>query len=178
MKYQETITFWFKDTKPQQWFLKDEKFDKKIHKKFLTLHSQVSKGEKENWRKSAKGRLAEIIVLDQFSRNLFRGKSESFAYDNLALALAQEAIRAGAEKKLSQVERYFLYMPYMHSESKIIHEQAMRLFGSLTDKSSQTYEIAHKKIIEKFDRYPHRNAILGRKSTKEEQRFIKENVGF
>ncbi len=98
MQYKDIITFWFKETKPQQWFLKDEKFDKKIHKKFLTLHSQVSKGEKETWRKSAKGRLAEIIVLDQFSRNLFRGKPESFAYDNLALALAQEAIRAGAEK--------------------------------------------------------------------------------
>jgi uncharacterized protein (DUF924 family) len=178
MDYRDIITFWFKDTRPQQWFVKDEKFDKKIAKRFLALHSQVSKGEKESWRKSTKGRLAEIIVLDQFSRNLFRGKPESFAYDNMALALAQEAIRTGAEKKLSQIERRFLYMPYMHSESKIIHIQAMRLFGSLTDKDSQTYEIAHKKIIEKFGRYPHRNSILGRVSTPEELEFISTNEGF
>lgn len=178
MKYQTVIDFWFKKTTPKQWYAKDATFDKRVYKHFYALHQQVRKGEMANWRKAPKGRLAEIIVLDQFSRNMFRGKPESFASDSQALSLAQEAVRTGADKKLPKRERQFIYMPYMHSESKAIHTEAMKLFGALGGPDDQKYEILHKKIIDQFGRYPHRNKILGRTSTKAELKFIKNNSGF
>lgn len=178
MKYQDVIDFWFTKTLPKQWFIKDAKFDKKVRTQFLKIYEQVSKGEMEAWRTSAQGRLAEIIVLDQFSRNMFRGKPESFATDALALVLAQEAIRSRADKKLSKIEKHFLYMPFMHSESKALHKKALQLFKALGEPSGLEYEILHKKIIDEFGRYPHRNEILGRKSTKAEREFLKSNAGF
>lgn len=126
------------------------------------------------WRGNAAGRLAEVIVLDQFSRNIFRDQPESFASDPLALALAQEAIAAGALAELPLEEKKFLLMPYMHSESRRIHEEAVELFSELGDSSTLRFEQRHKEIIDRFDRYPHRNAILGRTSTPEEVEFLSQ----
>jgi uncharacterized protein (DUF924 family) len=126
------------------------------------------------WRKDAHGRLAEVIVLDQFSRNMFRNSPLSFTCDSLALALAQEAISVGADKSLNQAERSFLYMPFMHSESLKIHEIATELFRDNGNKNSLDFELKHKAIIARFGRYPHRNSILGRKSTDEEIEFLKQ----
>ncbi len=116
--------------------------------------------------------MAEIIVLDQFSRNIFRDKPEAFASDALALALAQEAIAAKADEQLKPIERSFLYMPFMHSESLAIHEVAVGLFENNGIASNYDFEIKHKTIIERFGRYPHRNSILGRESTPEEIEFL------
>ncbi len=172
--YEEVLRFWFEESEPAQWWKKDDAFDRLIIERFSQVHFRATRCELFEWRATAKGRLAEIIVLDQFSRNMFRGSPLSFAYDSLALALSQEAIAAGAEGQLSQIERNFLYMPFMHSESLKIHDVAMDLFSKNGIDNSLDYEIRHRKIIEQFGRFPHRNAVLGRTSTVEEIEFLKQ----
>lgn len=172
--YQDILHFWFEEIDPSQHWAKDDEFDRLLIRKFSDVHYSAARCELFEWRNNAQGRLAEIIVLDQFSRNMFRGTPLSFAYDGLALALSQEAIAAGADKMLSQVERSFLYMPFMHSESLKIHEVAVGLFRKNGIQSNLDFEIRHKKIIERFGRYPHRNSIMGRESTKEELEFLKQ----
>ncbi|MCW8832764.1 MAG: DUF924 domain-containing protein, partial [Colwellia sp.] len=120
----------------------------------------------------AQGRLAEIILLDQFSRNMYRDTPKSFAQDPLALALSQQAIQMGADKALTAVERSFLYMPFMHSESLLIHQQACQLYKDNGIDSNYQFELKHLAIIERFGRYPHRNKILGRESTPAEITFL------
>jgi uncharacterized protein (DUF924 family) len=124
--------------------------------------------------KNAKGALAEIIILDQFSRNIFRDTPIAFATDALALEAAKEAIANGFDKEIDAGYLSFLYMPFMHSESKEIHEIAVSLFNKPGMESSYEYELKHKAIIDRFGRYPHRNEILGRQSTLEEIEFLKE----
>ena len=177
MNPEEIITFWFEETSPYQQFSGDSLFDAKIREKFLTIHGKVVQGGTEDWRVSSEGRLAEIIVLDQFSRNMFRNTPEAFKYDWMALELAQEAVRIGADKELSKEKRYFVYMPYMHSESLEVHKSAFKLFENL-GADGLKYEIMHKNIIERFGRYPHRNTILGRISTTEEEKYLKTHSGF
>ncbi len=125
------------------------------------------------WRDTPHGRLAEIIVLDQFSRNIHRDTPLAFAADPLALALAQEAVRVDAQRDLPLQQKSFLYMPFMHSESPLIHEQAVVLFGEPGLENSLEFELRHKAIIDRFGRYPHRNAVMGRASTPEEIVFLK-----
>lgn len=172
--YQLVLDFWFKESEPQKWFKKDLSFDREIASRFSKIHRQACAGELAMWRSNAHGRLAEIIVLDQFSRNLFRDHAQAFATDSLALVLAQEAIAGGHDKELSVVERGFIYMPFMHSESKIIHQEALRIFTEHGQSGNLDYEIKHKAIIDRFGRYPHRNSVMGRKSTDEELAFLQE----
>ncbi len=174
MMYHEVLTFWFEECDPAQWWRKDERFDRIIIERFSRVHYRATRCELFSWRKDPKGRLAEIIVLDQFSRNMFRGSALSFAHDALALALAQEAISAGVECALNQVERSFLYMPFMHSESMKIHDIAAQLFRKNGIQGNLDYELKHRSIIERFGRYPHRNGVLGRQSTHEEIEFLKQ----
>ncbi len=170
--YTEILTFWFDETAPAQWWKKDDDFDRTIIERFSAVHYGATRCELFGWRKDARGRLAEIIVLDQFSRNMFRGSPRCFAQDALALALAQEAIACGADAVLTPIERSFLYMPFMHSESLKIHEVAVDLFCENGIPGNLDYELKHKAIIERFGRYPHRNSILGRESTEEELEFL------
>jgi uncharacterized protein (DUF924 family) len=172
--YREILRFWFEEIDQSQWWAKDDDFDKLIIERFSEVHAQATRCELFEWRVNAKGRLAEIIVLDQFSRNMFRGSPLTFANDSLALALSQEAISAKADKVLSPIERSFLYMPFMHSESLKIHEIAMDLYQKNGIQNNFDFELKHKQIIEKFDRYPHRNSILGRESTEKEIEFLKQ----
>lgn len=170
--YQEIIEFWFEEIDASQWWIKDEGFDETIRRRFLDVHRKAIHCELFLWRKTSLGALAEIIVLDQFSRNMFRDNPQSFAYDSIALALSQSAISRGSDSELSKEKRSFLYMPFMHSESLEIHSVAEALFSKLGVPSSIEYEKKHKAIIEKFGRYPHRNKILGRVSTPEEEAFL------
>ncbi len=172
MKAQDILNFWFKELEPKQWWVKDLNLDRTIEDRFARFLSAAKLGEFSAWRDSAKGRLAEIIVLDQFSRNIFRNQPESFAADAQALTLSQEAVRAGVMGELNEEENAFLLMPFMHSESKLIHEQAMGLFESYAPYNLE-YEQKHKVIIDRFGRYPHRNDILGRDSSEEELAFLK-----
>lgn len=174
MDYQAVIDFWFCELKPAQWWAKDVALDRDIRQRFLEIHEQARQCELFTWRDCPEGRLAEIIVLDQFSRNIFRDQAAAFACDAQALALAQEAIAAKSDAALSAVQRSFLYMPFMHSESLVIHEQAVKLFTQNGIESNRVFELKHKAIIERFGRYPHRNAILGRESTEEELIFLRQ----
>lgn len=170
--YEDIINFWFHQLTPQQWWAKDAKLDEEIKTRFSELHAKATRCELYDWRMAAKGRLAEIIILDQFSRNIYRDTPQAFANDPLALALAQEALAVDADKALSPVERSFLYLPFMHSESAEIHKVAMILFSAEGMENNLDFEIQHQKIIERFGRYPHRNKILGRESTPEEIEFL------
>jgi uncharacterized protein (DUF924 family) len=169
----EVLHFWFHEIESRLWFSKDSKFDDLIRERFTGIYHQVASCETYEWRKTPKGRLAEIIVLDQFSRNMFRDSALAFKNDTLALALAQEAVASGDDKKLSLIERSFLYMPYMHSESEKIHEEAVRLFSQKGLEGNLEFELLHKEMIDRFGRYPYRNEILGRDSTREELEFLK-----
>jgi len=170
--YKEVIKFWFEEINPAKWWIKDIEFDQTILTRFSQLHQRAIAGELFHWRRSAEGRLAEIIILDQFSRNIYRDTSRAFIYDNMALALAQEAIANGADKELSQLQCSFLYLPFMHSESSVIHQQAVFLYQGNDIQTNLEFELQHQAIIEQFGRYPHRNNILGRESTAEELAFL------
>lgn len=174
MGFQAVWDFWFEEIDPEQWRNKDPDFDALMVGRFSELHATAVQCELYEWRTTPQGRLAEVIVLDQFSRNMFRGSPLSFAADPLALGLAQEAVAGGHDKALTTHQRSFLYMPYMHSESLLIHEEAVRLFEANGVEETVDYEMRHKRIIERFGRYPHRNAILGRESTDEEIEFLKQ----
>ncbi|MGP7972347.1 DUF924 family protein, partial [Proteus mirabilis] len=134
----------------------------------------ASRAELASWRESIEGRLGEIIILDQFSRNIWRDTPKAFSQDNMALILAQEAIRLPEYLTLTPVKRKFLIMPFMHSESQKIHQDAIALFSQLNDDDTYQYELRHKEIIDKYGRYPHRNEILGRTSTPEELAFLQQ----
>ena len=172
MNYQDILEFWFNPENQPNWFAKSNNFDVLIEKKFKDIHQAASQAELWQWRTTAEGRLAEIIVLDQFSRNLFRDSGLAFAQDALALTLAQEAIAQGLDLQLSPEQRSFLYMPFMHSESTKIHQSALKLFEQLGNPINLEFEKKHKVIIDRFGRYPHRNAVLGRTSTAEELEFL------
>lgn len=174
MNYDDVLSFWFNEIPHSKWWIKDIHFDALITDRFLALHEQANNGELFQWRNSARGRLAEIIVLDQFSRNIFRDLPQAFSSDSLALALSQEAMALGKDDELNEVERSFLYMPYMHSESLRIHDIALELYKENGIQSNVDFEIKHRDIIVKFGRYPHRNLILGRASTVEEIAFLKQ----
>ena len=172
--YNDVLTFWFEELTPAQWWQKDPSLDMNIKKRFGKIHQQASQCELYQWRESAKGRLAEIIVLDQFSRNIFRDTPHAFSQDSLALSLAQQAIALGVDQELSASERNFLYMPFMHSESLLIHQVACQLFKANNNENTYQFELKHLAIIENFGRYPHRNVILNRPSTVEEVEFLKQ----
>jgi uncharacterized protein (DUF924 family) len=171
----DTLDFWFCELQPSDWFTSSSALDARIKARFAAIHGAIVAGETAHWRETPEGRLAEIIVLDQFSRNMYRDRAEAFAADPIALVLSQEAVRSGADRKLDDTRRAFFYMPFMHSESRRIHEQAMLLFKDLPNLE---HEIRHKAIIDRFGRYPHRNAALSRVSTAEELEWMASNPGF
>ena len=172
----EVIRFWFEELKPEDWFKKSEALDQEMRERFEELYWKASRGALFHWRATAEGRLAEILLLDQIPRNIFRGTSQAFATDSLALVLAQEGLTQAQE--LPVVQRGFFYMPFMHSESLTIHEEALRLFDQPGLEKRLKYEKMHMDILQQFGRYPHRNAILGRPSTKEEEEYLKGHSGF
>jgi len=174
MNYTEVIEFWFTEIDPSSWFKKDEDFDQKLRERFSVVHRSAAQGELYAWRENPEGRLAEIIVLDQFSRNMFRDTHQAFANDAMALVLSQVAIDAGDDQRIASSHRAFLYMPFMHSESAVIHEQAVKLFSQPGLERNLEFELKHKAIIDRFGRYPHRNAALGRDSTSEELVFLQQ----
>lgn len=172
LNIENILKFWFVEIDSKKWWVKDRQFDELIKERFLHFHKAATQGELFTWRSSIDGRLAEIIILDQFSRNIFRNSPQAFAFDGMALLLAQECVSLGLDRELPKEKRSFIYMPYMHSESQIIHREAVKLFSQAELKNSLDFELKHKLIIDRFGRYPHRNAILGRPSSKEELEFL------
>ncbi|WP_417689413.1 DUF924 family protein [Pseudidiomarina sp.] len=182
MSPNDVLDFWFNELTPQQWFAKSDTLDKTIRHRFESLLESCAAGECWQWRADdaagsgtdGLGRLAEILVLDQFSRNVYRDDARAFAQDPMALALAQEAVSQGVDRSMNAEQRAFLYMPYMHSESLLVHGEAMRLFNQPGLETNYDFEIKHRDIIERFGRYPHRNKVLGRSSTPAELEFLSQ----
>ncbi len=173
----DVIRFWFVDHGREQWFGGGAEFDAKLAALFRQTHTAVAAGEAWGWRATSEGRLAEIIVLDQFSRQIYRGEARAFASDPMALALAQEAVAGGHDLNVPHVWRMFFYLPYMHSESLVIHAESLRLHEALGIAEVVEFERAHADVLRRFGRYPRRNAALGRTSTPEELVYIESDEG-
>jgi len=174
MKPQPILHFWFTELTPKHHFAKDAALDETIRTRFGATLEAAAKCELFAWRATPEGRLAEVLVLDQFSRNVYRDTARAFAQDALALALAQELVASGQDRSLPLAQRSFAYMPYMHSESALVHTQAVALFAQPGMEDTLRFELMHQSIIDRFGRYPHRNAILGRESRPEELSFLSE----
>ncbi len=171
---QEILAFWFTELTPKQHYAKDAALDEAIRTRFGDTLEAAARCELFAWRTTPEGRLAEILVLDQFSRNVYRDTARAFAQDALALALAQELVASGQDRSLPLAQRSFAYMPYMHSESALVHAQAVELFSQPGLEGTLRFELRHKEIIDRFGRYPHRNGLLGRESSPEELAFLTE----
>lgn len=176
--YSDVLTFWFEEAGAKAWFKKSDRFDETVRERFTDTWNAARQGECWTWRESPAGRCAEIIVLDQFSRNMFRDDGRAFAQDNMALTLAQWAVQSGQDQHMDAQQRYFTYMPYMHSESLVVHAEAERLFTALGNENALHYEYKHQEVLRRFGRYPGRNAALHRKNSAAEQRYLDEGGGF
>jgi len=171
----EVVAFW-RAAGPQRWFEKDASFDDDIRRRFLKLHDDAAAGKLTDWEGNAEGALALLILLDQFSRNMFRGQARMFANDPLALAIASRAILNGFDGAFPDL-RSFFYLPFMHSEDLADQERAIAFYRACNDADNLKWAELHADIIRRFGRFPHRNAVLGRVSTPEEQGFL-DDGGF
>jgi uncharacterized protein (DUF924 family) len=174
MQAADILHFWFEELSDKDHFIKDPALDASMRARFGPTLEAAEQCELFAWRATAEGRLAEILVLDQFSRNVYRDTPRAFAQDPLALVLAQELVAGRHDRDLSTEHRAFAYMPYMHSESRLIHQESMYLFRQPGLEGNLSFALRHKAIIERFDRYPHRNQILGRTSSALEIAFLSE----
>ncbi|MBP3982013.1 MAG: DUF924 domain-containing protein [Gammaproteobacteria bacterium] len=172
MQAEDILHFWFDELSPAQHFAQEDAIDAMIRVRFGATWQAAQRCELWGWRATPQGRLAEIVVLDQFSRNIHRGTPLAFAQDAQALVLAQELVAGGHDAALPPAQRAFAYLPYMHSESAAIHAQAMVLFDQPGLENNLRFEVLHRDIIARFGRYPHRNATLGRVSTPGELAFL------
>jgi uncharacterized protein (DUF924 family) len=170
----DVLTFWFDETKPEQWFKKDPAFDTGVHRRFLALHEVLAAYISEALFADARTALAAVIVFDQMSRNMFRDTARAFATDPQAFWIAQGAIAKGLDTGLTKDERMFLYLPLEHAEDRRAQEHCVLLMATLGDPELTKWAEAHKAIIDRFGRFPHRNSILGRPSTPEEIEFLKQ----
>lgn len=182
---QEILEFWF--GKPgeeeygkqrKQWFTKNEQFDEEVRSRFLATYQQAATGQLNEWKAEPLSCLALIIVLDQFSRNMFRGQPQAFATDSQALAMAKYAVTQDFDQQLLPLQRWFVYLPFEHSEDLADQQQSVELFSTLSDypecAEAVDYAYRHLRVIERFGRFPHRNQILGRQTTPEEEEFLKQ----
>lgn len=182
---EKILDFWFGQPeqanygKPRQiWFIKKPAFDLEVRTRFLTDYEQAAAGKLDDWKNSAQSCLALILLLDQFSRNMFRGTPQAFATDWQALSASQYAVSQGYDRDLLPVQRWFIYCPFEHSENLEHQNQAVALFEQLGDDPDSAdainYAVRHREVILRFGRFPHRNAILGRVSTPEEEEFLQQ----
>ncbi|HLU79861.1 MAG TPA: DUF924 family protein [Burkholderiaceae bacterium] len=170
---QDMIHFW-KEAGPERWFRGGEAFDAQCREQFLTLHMAASRGERAHWVVDPEGALALVLLLDQIPRNIFRGSAHVYATDRMALSVADRAIELGHDRQFDDALRSFFYMPYMHSESLAHQHRCTELFSQLPGANSAKWATHHREIIERFGRFPHRNRLLGRTSTPEEQAWLDE----
>lgn len=172
----EVLRYWFEELAETQWFKANREVDDQIRERFLALHEQLATGDVSGVT-TPRELLAAVIVLDQFSRNQFRGTPRAYAADPLARRLANTAINQGYDLALANPRRQFFYLPFQHSEDPQDQVRSLALFEKLGDESLTCYALAHKSIIDRFGRFPHRNAILGRHSSAEELASLNEPMG-
>lgn len=170
--YKEVLEFWFAPDHIPLHFAEDYDFDEKIRENFLTTWEAAKEGLLVEWRKNIRGRVAEIIVLDQFSRNLFRGDIRTYTQDKMAIALAQEVVTHPDYNSLTKDEKRFTLLPFMHSESLDLHDWACKYFEALGDENTMYFEKLHRGVLEKYGRYPYQNEDLGRESTPDEIKYL------
>jgi uncharacterized protein (DUF924 family) len=167
------LDFWFGELSPKAWFEKSDQVDQRIRDRFLATHAHVSQDVSlDDLLQSADIALAAILVLDQFPRNMFRDTPRAFASDAKALALAERTVAAGLDRAVDAARRIFFYLPFEHSEAIADQDRSVALFEGLGDAEYLRYAHAHRDIVRRFGRFPHRNAILGRRSTPEELAFL------
>jgi uncharacterized protein (DUF924 family) len=167
---QQIVSFW-REAGPDRWFKKDTAFDDEIRRRFLATHEAAAAGKLRDWENSAEGVLALLILLDQFPRNMFRGDKRAFATDPLARAVTAGALIKGFDAQVGDM-RGFFYLPFEHSEESADQERGLALYKAAGDEDGLKWAQIHADIIRKFGRFPHRNAVLGRKTTPEEQAFL------
>lgn len=183
--WQQVLDFWFGAPNTpgygqsrSEWFRKSDAFDEAIGARFETVYEAAARGELAHWKDRVKSALALVIVLDQFPRNMYRGTPRAFAADPLALEVARHIVAQGWDRDMKPVERLFVYLPFEHAEDMAMQRESVRLFETLRDEPQSIegidYAYRHFEIIERFGRFPHRNAILGRASTPEEIEFLKQ----
>lgn len=175
------LSFWFakpdsseSESRPDQWFKVDSDFDREIRDLFLDDYEAAAAGGMSDMAESADGSLALTILLDQFPRNIFRGDPRAFATGAAALDVSRRSIERGFDLGMPPEKRQFLYLPYQHCESLSYQERSVELFGRLNYRDCLEFAVRHRDIIARFGRFPHRNAMLGRKSTAEELEFLKQ----
>lgn len=170
----DILHFWFEDTKPQQWFQKNPDFDASIKERFEDTYMAAKNGMLDEWRQDSDGCLALCIILDQFPRNMYRDIPQSFATDSNALLVSKYAISKGFDQVMQPLKRRFIYLPFEHSENINDQRRSVELFESMKDDDPLGYEYAlkHLDVIERFNRFPHRNAVLGRINTEEEEEYL------
>lgn len=173
----QVLSYWFEELRPEAWFRKDERVDAAIGERFGALYQQLALIRPEQLTTPLEC-IAAAIALDQFPRNMFRDSPRAFATDALALSIAQHAIATGLDQQLTQQQRLFLYMPFQHSEDRAVQARSIELFTQLGLADNLDYAQRHRNIIERFGRFPHRNAVLGRESTTEELQFVATHRGF
>ncbi len=190
---QKVLSFWIgeldsdgnvNDDARSRWFQKNPDFDQEIKQKFEPLVDRASQNQLREWQEESRSSAALVVLLDQFKRNLYRESAKAFESDPLALEVSVQSIQKGYDQELSIYERYFLYMPFMHSEDREVQKESLKLFESLVASSTNSqkkmfesvyeYAVRHKEIVDKFGRYPHRNSWIGRESTSEEIEFLKK----
>lgn len=174
MEPRDIVDFWL-SLGPKKWFAKDDEVDREIARRFGDAHGEASAGRLDHWQTAPQGRLALLLLLDQFSRNLFRGDARAFAQDEQARALARDALAAGEDQEAAPELTAFFYMPFMHSEAIGDQMLCVRLCHSLGgDNNTLHFAKLHERIIRRFGRFPHRNGVLGRHTSPAEQRFLDE----
>lgn len=173
----EVVGFWI-EAGPERWFSKDEAFDEACRQRFLTTYEAAARGDLADWELEPRGALALLILLDQLPRNMFRGTRRAYATDPAAVLTAERAIERHFDEAIEPTLRRFFYLPFMHSEELAHQERSVALNEALGEKDSIYWARHHRDIIARFGRFPHRNAILGRESTAEEQAFMAEEGAF
>lgn len=177
----EVLGFWFEELHPQQWFQKSDDVDNEIRSRFKVTYEMAADNVCDSWASDAHGALALIIVLDQFPRHIFRDTPLAFQTDKQALLVAKQAVNSGFDQMLDPVKRGFLYIPFQHSEELAEQKRSVELYGSMKDVNPTGHDYAkrHYDVIEQYGRFPHRNPILGRDSTPEEEEYLsKPGAGF
>ena len=174
----EVLDFWFGELEPKQWFIKDEALDTTITERFEDLYERLAATGNDAIAANPRQAMAAIIVFDQFARNMFRGSQKTFACDGKALELAERLIADGSDMELSGDERYFMMMPFMHAEDLAQQDRCVELFEEHGSEQGIKYAKMHRDVIARFGRFPHRNTVLGRETTPEEQAYLDEGGGF
>lgn len=171
---EKILHYWFEELTPDDWFKADAARDAEIARRFRKIYDELAAGVPPSWLTGPDGFLAAILVLDQFPRNMFRGTPRAFATDAAALELAKRAIAEGKDMQVSSERRAFIYMPFQHAENQNDQARSVELFTALGNKLNLDFAVRHKRVVDRFGRFPHRNEILGRESTAAEAAFLKE----